>query len=349
MDEYSKRQKAAGVVLLLVLVQVVLIAGFTQSDMGPESSGAFVDVRTSDIVGGDAFLEGSTIEIQYAVESEVAGQVKFKVDGANEVVRDVAVGDTGATQQTFTYRADDLGVGNHTYQAVFEAADGNSYRSVPKEITVVESRQDLKTGTEPRTDTRPAQPTDPPVSFGRDFEREYFPRFGFKQEKTFPIINNREEDLLVEVEVPASPSCQYVQVQESPARSADFGKVGNYELPPADEGVRKVQTRKEFQVRFLIPEEEVWNNNELDEIECEVRVNTGASSQTQTMVLKADPSSSVLARSLGGFRRSVVSGEAVSVGGVSLSPLITALLVLGILFLLGVIAARLDFSPREFL
>lgn len=332
---FEEREERVWVVFALLLLGLA-VGGtvFVASEGEVGVTGAFVDVRTSDIVGGDGFLQGSTVEIQYAVETEVAGQVKFLVDGEREAQSGVPVDGSGTTQQTYTYRADSLSVGNHTYKAVFEAADGTTYDTPSKQIQIVESEERIKTGTEPSV--RPQEPQDPPISFGRSFETEYFPNYGFRSEKTFPLVNNRDEELLVTVEVPPTNDCQYVLVQENPSRTSEFGKRGNYELPPADEGVRKVQTRKEFQIAFAVPEKERFEAGEVDTINCPLRVTNGATSDEQELQVVADPSASGVTRGLTNIQKAIASDSTtpILIGGISLLAL----------FIIGVLATRFSVS-----
>jgi len=315
---------------LAILAMILLFVG---------SAAAFAQVRTSDIVGGNAFVEGETIKIDYAVETSVAGTIQFKIDGNNKATDDVYVSG-GSTENTYTYRTDSLDPGTHQYWAVFEDSNGDTFKTPKKEIEIVKSENapDSQTPTQPTV--TPA--TDPVVEYWNDFEREYFPSYGFKQEKTFPIINNRDQEVFVSMKVPnTADGCQYIRLQENNGRNADFGKNARYELPPESSGVYKTQTRKEFQIQFLIPTEEKWQQAGLNEIRCNIQVETSAG-EVEDMTVVAQPTKSTLAKITGDFKEYASGAKSLSVGGVKIGLAPAAAIVFLFLVGMGAVAARTD-------
>lgn len=303
------------------------------------SAAAFAQVRTSDIVGGNAFVEGETIEISYAVETSVAGDIQFKIDGTTKETDKVFVSG-GSTENTYTYRTSELSPGTHTYQAFFQASNGESFSSEQKQVKIVEPKNAPESQTPTNPTVTPA--TDPAVEYGNDFEREYFPSFGFQQEKTFPVVNNRDQEVFVSMSVPNTANgCQYIRLQENNGRNADFGKSARYELPEESQGVRKTQTRKEFQVQFNIPSQEKWQQAGLSEIRCDIAVDTSAG-EVEDMTLVAEPTESSLTKITGDFTKLATGNQKVNIAGTQLGLVPLAGIAFLVFVILGAITTRTE-------
>jgi hypothetical protein len=269
LSDLKDRKFEIGIALFLI-ISIASAAHMSSFNYGAEQrSGDFVRIQTSDIQGGNAFEQGTKVNIDYLVETNVGGKLHFVLDGKRVATEEPFT----QSEQTYTYRWDttDTSIGEHTYKAEFVTSDDKVYDTETKTIQIVNETVEEDSTTE-KTIIREgggSQIYDNLIEFPT---QRYTPNWGFETEKNFEIVNHRDKETFVNLEVPNTPGCQYVEIQsENAGASVSYGKKAIYELPPVSTDPSRSAVSIKPLMKISAPTQEQFENSALDmPITCEL-------------------------------------------------------------------------------
>lgn len=319
------------------LVLLMFILASMTAATAAISENEYVVLQTSDISGGNAFEQGKTIQIDYAVDTNVGGTLYFEIDGQTEATHTPTTG----SSHTYTYRMDtsEYTLGEHTYSARFVTINENVFTTEQKAVEIVNATQDEDTKVVEKVIEKDGT-FDNQVEFP---DQTYTPSWGVEQTKNFEIVNHVDEEEYVTVEVPDKPGCQYIDIQTNypdPGQNAEFSDKAVYKLPPVSTSPSKSSVSVKPLMKINPPTEEQFEDTGLNSITCKMDVE---GEDTGQFIVTLRPTDNVLLKTYTGVVKAVSPDNSSSfkLAGMELSFVSLMVYVLLALVFLGAGAAWL--------